>query len=74
MKMFAGVSERLAKNQDPMHRKKQWLKSFYLAGIMGGLGLLFLLTLGPDFTVFSVVLILAGLIAFLDGLAMKHRK
>lgn len=74
MKRYSGLSERLAKNDDPLHKKKLWLKSFCLAGVMGGMGLLFLFTLGPDFTVFSVVLIIAGLLALLDGLAMKHRK
>lgn len=66
--------DRIAKNEDPLHRKKTWLKSFYIGIVLVALGIFFLLALGPEFTVFSCVLLGCSVFVFVDAFIAKNRK
>lgn len=66
--------ERIARNDDPLHKKKVWLKSYYCAAVLAAFGLFFLLAMGKDFLVFGCVLLAAAVFVFVDGLITKNRK
>lgn len=77
MKRFvfnSSSTEKIARNNDPLHKKKLWRKSFAIAGVMAALGVFFLLALGDSFTVFSWVLIGCSAFVFVDGLVTRGRK
>ena len=65
---------KVAQNNDPMHRKHLYIKSYVTGAVLLAVGLVFLFTLGPSFTVFSWVLIVCSLFAFVDGLVTMKRK
>lgn len=68
------LGDRLAKNDDPLKKKKTWLKSCLCAAIMAAFGVFFLLAYGDEFLVFGCVLLACSVLFFLDGLVTKNRK
>lgn len=68
------LRERLARNADPMKKKRLWLKAFGAAFALGVPGLFLLIFCGSEFLVFGVVLLAAALFALADGIATKRRR
>lgn len=77
MKRFVfrnSFTNKVAQNNDPMHRKHLYIKSYVTGAVLLAVGLFFLFVLGPSFTVFSWVFIACSVFAFVDGLVMMNRK
>lgn len=67
-------TNKVAKNNDPLHSKNLYIKSFATGVVLLVLGVLFLFLLGPQFTVFSWVMIVSSIFVFADGIVTKNRK
>lgn len=68
------LAERIARNDDPLKKKKMWIKSFTAAAILAAIGVFVLLCLGRDFLVFGCVLLAVAAFILVDGLVTKSRK